>query len=50
VVDILLMNNLHQVLDSKEANKDLSMVQAEVMVMVDLLQVDMVDLAALEVI
>lgn len=44
------MNNLHQASDSKEVNKDLSMVQVEVMVMVALLQVDMVDLAALEVV
>lgn len=43
------MNNLHQVLDSKEVN-NLSMVQVEVMAMVVLRQVDMVDLVVLEVI
>jgi len=44
------MNNLLQASDSKEVNKVLLMVQAVVMAMVVLHQVDMVDLAVLEVI
>lgn len=49
--DTLLMNNLHQVIDSKEVNKDHLMGQAVEMVMVVHHQVvDTVDLAVLEVV